>query len=105
MSYAFATYYDTDGRELAPSGPDQIRLLARELLRGPVFCSLHRMPPDIRDHLPTISPNLMLPFARWGIDPFRDRFKVTLHNDGTIRGTGGVRVIGDDCTTSVRGLF
>ena len=105
MSYAFATYYDADGREIAPAGPDQIRLLARELLRGPVFCSLHRMPQDIRDHLPTISPNLMLPFARSGVDPFRDRFEVTLHNDGTIRGTGGVRVVGDDCATSVPGLF
>ena len=105
MSYAFATYYDTDGHEIAPAGPDQIRLLARELLRGPVFCSLHRMPQDIRDHLPTISPNLMLPFARWNIDPFNDRFEVTLHNDGTIRGTGGVRVVGDDCATSVPGLF
>ena len=105
MSYAFAAYYDTDGREIAPAGPDQIRLLARELLRGPVFCSLHRMPADIRAHLPTISPNLMLPFARWGIDPFHDRFEVTLHNDGTIRGTGGVRVVRDDCATSVPGLF
>jgi hypothetical protein len=60
---------------------------------------------DIRDHLPTISPNLMLPFARWGINPFEDRFEVTLHNDGTIRGTGGVRVVRDDCATSVPGLY
>ena len=105
MSYAFATYYDTDGHEIASAGPDQTRLLARALLRGPVFCSLHRMPRDIRDHLPTISPNLMLPFARWGIDPFKDRFEVTLHNDGTIRGTGGVRVVREDCATSVPGLF
>jgi succinate dehydrogenase/fumarate reductase flavoprotein subunit len=105
MSYAFATYYDTDGREIAPAGLDQTRVLARELLRGPVYCSLHRMPQDIRDHLPTISPNLMLPFARWGIDPFQDRFEVTLHNDGTIRGTGGVRVVRDDCATSVPGLY
>jgi succinate dehydrogenase/fumarate reductase flavoprotein subunit len=105
MSYAFATYYDSDGHEVAPAGPDQMHALARQLLRGPVFCSLHRMPQDIRAHLPTISPNLMLPFARWGIDPFTDRFEVTLHNDGTIRGTGGVRVVSDDCATSVPGLF
>jgi succinate dehydrogenase/fumarate reductase flavoprotein subunit len=105
MSYAFATYYDSDGHEVAPAGPDQTRALARQLLRGPVYCSLHRMPQDIRDHLPTISPNLMLPFARWGINPFEDRFEVTLHNDGTIRGTGGVRVVSDDCATGVPGLF
>jgi succinate dehydrogenase/fumarate reductase flavoprotein subunit len=105
MSYAFATYYDSDGHEVAPAGPTQMHALARQLLRGPVFCSLHRMPQDIRAHLPTISPNLMLPFDRWGIDPFTDRFEVTLHNDGTIRGTGGVRVAGEDCATSVPGLF
>jgi L-aspartate oxidase len=105
MSYAFATYYDSDGHEVAPAGPEQTRELARQLLRGPLFCSLHRMPGDIRDHLRTISPNLMLPFDRWGIDPFTDRFEVTLHNDGTIRGTGGVRVVNEDCATGVPGLF
>lgn len=105
MSYAFATYYDVEGSEIPAAGPDQIRMVARALLKGPVFCSLHRMPEDIRAHLPTISPNLMLPFVRWGIDPFNDRFEVTLHTDGTIRGTGGVQVVSDSCATSVRGLY
>ncbi len=105
MSYAFATYYDADGREIPTSGPDQTRTVAKALLKGPVLCSLHRMPQDIRAHLPTISPNLMLPFARWGIDPFNDRFEVTLHTDGTIRGTGGVQVVSDSCATSVPGLY
>ncbi|UFN47702.1 FAD-binding protein [Roseomonas sp. OT10] len=106
MSYAFATYYDAAGRELPiPPGPDPTRPLARALLAGPVLCSLHRMPEDIRRHLPTVSPNVMLPFARWGIDPFRDRFPVTLRHDGTIRGTGGLRIAGEDCRTRVAGLF
>jgi L-aspartate oxidase len=105
MSYAFATYYNSDGHEIETRGPDQARTVARALLKGAVFCSLHRMPLDIRTHLPTISPNLMLPFARWGINPFRDRFEVTLHTDGTIRGTGGVQVATDDCATSVPGLY
>jgi L-aspartate oxidase len=106
MSYAFATYYDAAGEELpVPPGPDQTRPLARAMLEGPVFCSLHRMPADIRRQLPTISPNVMLPFARWGIDPFHDRFPVTLHNDGTIRGTGGLCIAGEDCRTEVPGLF
>ncbi|MFX7747654.1 hypothetical protein ABTK03_19970, partial [Acinetobacter baumannii] len=72
---------------------------------GPVFCSLHRLPADIQARLPTISPNVMLPFDRWGIDPYRQRFAVTLHNDGTIRGIGGVRVAGRDCATTVPGLY
>ncbi|MBN8938990.1 MAG: FAD-binding protein [Rhizobiales bacterium] len=106
MSYAFATYYDADGREIdAPFGPDQTERIARALLAGPVFCSLHRLPADIQARLPTISPNVMLPFDRWGIDPYRQRFAVTLHNDGTIRGIGGVQVAGLDCATTVPGLF
>ncbi|QCI63860.1 FAD-dependent oxidoreductase [Phreatobacter stygius] len=106
MSYAFATYYDADGREIdAPFGPDQTERIARALLAGPVTCSLHRLPADIQARLPTISPNVMLPFDRWGIDPYRQRFAVTLHTDGTIRGIGGVKVADRDCATTVPGLF
>jgi len=93
MAYSFATYYAADGRELdLPFGPDQTVRLARALQRGPVYCSLHRLPDDVKARLHTISPNVPLVFDRWSIDPYRDRFEVTLHNDGTIRGLGGVRV-------------
>lgn len=106
MSYAFATYYDEDGVVIPmPPGPDTMRPLARALLKGRVFCDLHRTPEDIRAKVPVISPNFMLPFRRWGIDPYKDRFEVTLHGEGTIRGIGGLRVAGRDCRTSVPGLF
>lgn len=106
MSYAFATYYDEDGAVIPmPPGPDTTRPLARAMLKGKVFCSLHRTPQDIRERVPTISPNFMLPFRRWGIDPYRDRFEVTLHGEGTVRGIGGLRIVGEDCATSVPGLF
>ena len=106
MAYSFASYYDGDGRELdLPFGPAQTAGLARALLQGPVFCSLHRLPDDIKARLHTISPNVPLVFDRWGIDPYHQRFEVTLHNDGTIRGIGGVRVLDVDGSTSVPGLF
>lgn len=106
MAYSFASYIDAEGRELdLPFGPDQTIRLARALQSGPVFCSLHRLPDDIKARLHTISPNVPLVFDRWGIDPYRRRFEVTLHNDGTIRGIGGVRVHDRDCMTSVPGLF
>jgi succinate dehydrogenase/fumarate reductase flavoprotein subunit len=106
MSYAFATYFDASGRELPiPQGPDSTLALARALLDGPVFCHLGRMPSDIRAVLPQISPNFMLPFVRKRIDPFNQTFEVTLRGEGTVRGTGGLRVVGDDCSTTVRGLF
>ena len=106
MSYAFADYYDGDGQAIdAPFGPDQTLKIARALSRGPVYCSLARLPQDVRDRLHTISPNVPLVFERFGIDPYRDRFEVILHTDGTIRGMGGVRVATVDCATSVPGLY
>ena len=106
MSYAFATYTDGGGRALdIPDGRDAVPALARAMEAGPVFCCLDRMPADIRARLPSIQPNFMLPFVRHGIDPFTQRFPVTLRGEGTIRGTGGLRITGDDCTTTVPGLF
>lgn len=106
MVYSFAVYYDSDGHRLEiPPGPDQNERLARALLRGPVYCSLHALPDDVKARLHTISPNVPLVFDRWHVDPYRDRFEVTLHNDGTIRGIGGVRVLDVDGSTSVPGLF
>jgi succinate dehydrogenase/fumarate reductase flavoprotein subunit len=107
MSYAFATYYDEAGHEIeAPFfGPDYNQRIGGALLKGRVFCSLHRLPQDVRDRLPTISPNVLMSFRRLGIDPFHDRFEITLHNDGTIRGLGGVRVLDVSGRTGIPGLF
>lgn len=106
MIYSFGQYYDASDRELPISqGPGFTEQLTRALLDGPVYCRLHRVPQDIRQQLPTIQPNLMLPFDRRGIDPYRQRFAVTLHPEGTIRGVGGLRLVNDDCETGVPGLY
>ncbi len=106
MVYSFGRYFDAAGRELDISqGPGFNDDLARALLQGPVFCRLDRIPEDIRARLPYVQPNLMLPFDRQGIDPYRDKFQVTLHGEGTIRGVGGLRIVDEDCQTGVRGLF
>lgn len=106
MSYVFARYFDADGRELPiPAGPEHNEALARALLQGPVFCTLADMPQDLRDALPTISPNVLPVFQRRGIDPFTQRFPVTLRAEGTVRGVGGLRVASDDCESTVKNLF
>lgn len=106
MSFAFATYYDEDGRLLdIPAGSDPLRPLGAAMLKGRVFCDLSRTPADIRAKVPTISPNFLLPFRRWGIDPYSDRFEVALHGEGTIRGIGGLRIASEECETNVPGLF
>lgn len=113
MSFAFATYYDGEGREIAVPPGDTTRTLARAMLEGPVLCSLHRMPADIRERLRRVQPNMMLPFDRGGagggagggLDPFTQRFPVLLRPEGTIRGSGGIRLADDDCGTAADGLF
>ncbi len=105
-SYSFATYFDEDGNEIADTrGPDNSRVLGRALLRGRVFCTLARTPEDLRRILPQVQPAVALDFARRGVDPFRDRFEVTLRGEGTVRGTGGLRIVDADCATEVPGLF
>jgi succinate dehydrogenase/fumarate reductase flavoprotein subunit len=44
-------------------------------------------------------------FDRLGIDPFADRFEVTLTAEGTVRGSGGLRIVDENCETGVGGLF
>jgi succinate dehydrogenase/fumarate reductase flavoprotein subunit len=106
MSYAYATYYDESGRALpVRPGPEAVRDIAAALRRGRVFCDLARMPEDIRAALRRVSPNVPLVFDRLGIDPFSQRFEVTLHGEGTVRGTGGVCVADPACQTAVPGLF
>ncbi|MFT4192728.1 MAG: FAD-binding protein, partial [Comamonas sp.] len=107
MAYAYATYRDAGGRllDIDPGRADFTLALARALLAGPVFCRLDRMPDDIRARLHTISPNVTATFARLGVDPYTDDFEVTLHADGTIRGTGGLRVADADCGVGVDGLY
>jgi succinate dehydrogenase/fumarate reductase flavoprotein subunit len=106
MSYAYATYYGADKKPLdLPKQAGRNRALARAMLEGPVYCDLGLMPQDIRDRLPTISPNVLPPFERRGINPFTDKFPVTLLAEGTIRGMGGIKLIDQDCQTDVPGLY
>jgi len=107
MAYAFADYYGPSKTPLElPKQPAEFtRALARALQSGPVYCNFERMPQDIRDRLPYISPNVLPPFIRHGIDPFVDKFPITLLAEGTIRGMGGITITDESCQTSVPGLF
>jgi len=52
-----------------------------------------------------IQPATIAPFERKGIRLFEDRFEVKLFGEGTIRGTGGLRITGPNCETNVDGLY
>lgn len=109
LPYPSARFFDAAGTELdippPRSGPDHVRGLAAAMLAGPVFADLSDAPPLLKRLLPQIQPASPTPFVRKGIDLFADRFEVTLFGEGTIRGTGGLRITDDRCQTSVRGLY
>jgi succinate dehydrogenase/fumarate reductase flavoprotein subunit len=104
--YTWASFYGADGKKLEGGGPlDRRTLVARGLERGPVFAQLDQAPAHAHAWMRAAQPNFFLPFDRARVDPFRDRFAVTLRFEGTVRGTGGIRIAGADCRTSVPGLY
>jgi succinate dehydrogenase/fumarate reductase flavoprotein subunit len=104
--YRWATFYHADGRVIEGAGSARGRsVIARTLMTEPVYCCLDQAPESLRADLRTSQPNFFLPFDRVGIDPLTERFPVTLRLEGTVRGTGGIRIVTDDCATSVPGLY
>jgi len=103
LIYAYARYYDAEGKELDVLPRNGV--LGRALIEGPVYARLHDCPDGLRKSLPQIQPMTLLPFVRKGIDPYSDPFEVKLFAEGTIRGTGGLRIVGDHCQTTIGGLF
>lgn len=104
--YRWATFTYEDGTVIEGAGSQRGRsIIAKTLLTQPVYCTLSETPEEVRSWMRTIQHNFFLPFDRAGIDPFTQRFPVTLRLEGTVRGTGGIRIIDDTCATSVPGLY
>ncbi len=102
LIYDWATFSDESGRTL--EGEDIFELLAEHLPRGPVYAIVDKATPSIQEGLRRGQPNIFLPLDRQGVDPFRQRFPVTLRYEGTVRGVGGL-AISKNGATSVPGLY
>jgi succinate dehydrogenase/fumarate reductase flavoprotein subunit len=104
--YRWATFYYADGRPIEGAGSARGRsVIARTLMKEPVYAQLDLATEDMRASLRAAQPNFFLPFDRAGIDPLTQRFPVTLRLEGTVRGTGGIRIADESCGTSVPGLY
>jgi succinate dehydrogenase/fumarate reductase flavoprotein subunit len=104
--YRFATFYYGDGRPIEGAGSARGRsIIAKTLLNEPVYACLDQADEALRPALRAAQPNFFLPFDRRGIDPLTQRFPVTLRLEGTVRGTGGIRIVSEACSTSVPGLY
>lgn len=104
--YRWATFTYEDGTPIAGANAGKGRpLIARALLTQPVYAQLDRADETTQSMMRLAQPNFFLPFDRAGINPFTQRFSITLRLEGTVRGTGGIRIVDSTCATSVPGLF
>ncbi|PTQ13525.1 succinate dehydrogenase/fumarate reductase flavoprotein subunit [Sphingomonas oleivorans] len=109
LPYFAARFFDAEGRELdippPMTGTPHLQALAAAMLAGPVHADLADAPQLLKTILRDIQPASLTPFERRGVRLFEERFEVKLFGEGTIRGTGGLRIVDEHCQTDVRGLF
>jgi succinate dehydrogenase/fumarate reductase flavoprotein subunit len=104
--YSWATFYRGDRTVLEGAANYGGRsVIAKTLLSEPVFARLDRATEDEQVAMRRGQPNFFLVFDRLGVNPFTDYFEITLLAEGTVRGTGGVRIADYDCSTDVPGLY
>lgn len=103
----WGTFYDEHGQPLDTElGLGGRRDAHRALARGRrVFARLDRAPEHLRQTMRDAQPNYFLPLDKAGIDPFTTAYPVRMVFEGSVRGTGGLRLSGPDCATTVPGLF
>ncbi len=103
----WGSFYDEHGRPFTTQrGPSGRQDAQRALTRGErVFARLDRAPEHIRQTMRDAQPNYFLPLDKAGIDPFTTAYPVRMVYEGSVRGTGGLRLTGPDCATTVPGLY
>lgn len=105
--FVFATFIREDGTEIedGASPYNGRELVARAMTEGPVYARVDQVSEEQRRWIRLTQPNFVLPFDRLGIDPFEQWFPVSLILEGTVRGTGGLRIADENCMTTVPGVF
>ena len=106
LFYNWATFTAPSGAAIPGAASKGGRsVIARWLLRGPVYAQIDKADGATQAAMRAAQPNFFLPFDRAGINPFTERFRVTLRLEGTVRGTGGLRIVDETCATTVPGLY
>ncbi|AUB34842.1 Succinate dehydrogenase/fumarate reductase, flavoprotein subunit [Nostoc flagelliforme CCNUN1] len=105
LFYNWATFTYEDGSVIPGASSHRRSVIAQTLLQQPVYAIIDKAAESMRASMRLAQPNFFLPFDRAGIDPFTQRFPVTLRLEGTVRGTGGIRIVDESCASSVRGLY
>ncbi|MGF6629513.1 succinate dehydrogenase/fumarate reductase flavoprotein subunit [Pseudomonas frederiksbergensis] len=105
LPFHWASYYDEAGREIDPGHEEPFVAMAKASCNGRIFACYDKANDDVQRWLRSGQAIAFMPFDRMGIDPFRERFELSLRLEGTVRGTGGIELRGRDCSTNLPGLF
>ncbi len=113
LPFRWASFYredgtpilDSDGNHLQNGIGEREKEIAKAMIDAPVYAILDQAEPALQDWLRRGQPNCFVPYNRMPVDPFHDLFRVTFRAEGTVRGTGGIRIASSDCATDVAGLY
>ncbi|MEH2054679.1 MAG: FAD-binding protein [Nostoc sp.] len=107
VPFGWASYTDEAGNDLGGyvNGRRDPSLLPNALLKGSVYARLDKATPEVKAVIEKSHFIAFLPYKKAGIDPYTERVPVTLVLEGTVRGTGGIRIVDDSCSTKVPGLY
>jgi len=103
--YGFATFSREDG-SLIDGDLFRTRLpLLRASLDGPVYAQFDKAPRDQWQTMRAAMPNFFMVMDKLRCDPFTERFAIDFVLEGTVRGTGGIRLVDAACSTGISGLY
>jgi len=107
VPFGWASYTDEAGNDLGGyiDGRRDPSFLPNALLEGSVYARLDRATPEVKAVIEKSHFITFLPYKKAEIDPYTERVPVTLVLEGTVRGTGGIRIVNDSCGTKVPGLY
>jgi succinate dehydrogenase/fumarate reductase flavoprotein subunit len=106
FQYVFGTFYREDGSLIEGAGMAKGRsTVIRELTKGRVFCEFNKADDRVARELRISQPNMWTALDKMEINPVKQRFEITLLLEGTVRGTGGIRLVSEDCASTVPGLY
>ncbi|MEH1785822.1 FAD-binding protein [Nostoc sp.] len=107
VPFGWASFSDEAGNDLGGylNGRRDPSFLPNALLKGPVYARLDRATPEVKAVIEKSHFIAYLPYKKADIDPYTERVPVTLVLEGTVRGTGGIRLSDDSCGTKVPGLY
>ncbi|RYZ27818.1 MAG: glucose-inhibited division protein A, partial [Propionibacteriaceae bacterium] len=101
-----ASYWDHTGAPLHYRNLHESRaeLLAASL-QGTITAQFTQFAPEAHARVRSAMPNFFMVADKLGIDPFTTPFPMDWVQEGTVRGTGGVRILDRDAWTGVAGLY